>query len=268
MKLLLTSIMTLAVILATPLTVFAAETPQISVPVSTIVRGDAGSTHILAEKAVDETLIGMECSVTATAENQGSVHPGNDLIISSGLESVTLANVEREANGLTNADGILTMSDDLTVNLVLGQDKVFSGGMTVKLHCEEPKEVKVCRNGTVITVKEADVLGTDTEAPCPVVEIEVCRDGEIITINEDERLETDTETCPVEEPKKIEVCRDGKIISIDETDKKDSDTAECPEVLSEVTEIPKTGAGSAFAFVAGSGVFGTIAHAFVTRRRI
>jgi hypothetical protein len=152
-----------------PAQVMAASTPQISVPVKTIIRGDIGSTHVLAEETVNEELVGMVCEVNATAKNQGSVHPGNDIIVSSGDSSVTLVNVEREANGLTNAEGELTMSSDLTVTLVLGKDKVFSGGMDVNLNCEEPepKLVEVCRDGEVITVKEDEVLSTDTSVPCP-----------------------------------------------------------------------------------------------------
>jgi hypothetical protein len=155
--------------IALPVQVMAFSNPQISVPVNTIVRGDVGSTHILAEKDVDQELIGMVCSVNATAENQGSVHPGNNIVVSSGDGSVKLVNVEREANGITNAERKLAMSSDLTVTLVLGEDKVFSGGMNVNLKCEKPEPVviEVCRDGKVITIEEDAVLPTDTELPCP-----------------------------------------------------------------------------------------------------
>lgn len=166
---LLSIITGIALSIALPVQVMASSEPQISVPVNTVIRGDVGSTHILAEKETEQELIGMVCTVNATAKNQGSVHPGNNIVVSSGDDSVTLVNVEREANGITNAEGELSMSSDLTVTLVLGEDKVFSGGMDVNLHCEkpEPKIVEVCRDGKVITVEEDEVLTTDTELPCP-----------------------------------------------------------------------------------------------------
>lgn len=151
--------------------VSASTEPQINIPVKTVIRGDVGSTHVLAEESIAEDLIGMTCSVNATAKNQGSVHPGNDLVIASGEQSVTLENVEREANGLTEAEGSLQLGNTLTVTLVLGKDKVFSGGMTVNLHCEEPpREIEVCRDGKVITINEDERKDTDTEAPCPTPE--------------------------------------------------------------------------------------------------
>jgi hypothetical protein len=166
---LLSIIAGIALSIAIPVQVMAVSSPQISIPVNTVIRGNAGSTHILAEVNVDKEIIGMICSVNATAENQGSVHPGNNIVVSSGSENVTLIDVEREANGITNAEDELTMSSDLTVTLILGKDKVFSGGMDVNLHCEEPepKLIEVCRDGKVITINEDEVNSTDTSVPCP-----------------------------------------------------------------------------------------------------
>ncbi len=138
--------------------------------------------------------------------------------------------------------------------------------MTVNLTCEEPKEVQVCRDGVIITIREDEVLETDTD----ICLIDVCRDDEIVTIDQDDRKDSDTDTCVVEQPKQIEVCREGSIITIDETDRKTSDTDTCPEVLGAgaAKELPKTGASSLVAFaVVGSGIFGTVGHAIVTKRR-
>jgi hypothetical protein len=141
---------------------------QINIPVNTVIRGDVGSSHTLSEQSIEQDLIGMTCSVDATAENQRSVHPGNNIVVSSGEQTVTLENVEREANGITKATGKLILSNTLKVTLILGEDKVFSGGLTVNLHCEEPpKEIEVCRDGKVITIKELDRKDSDTQAPCP-----------------------------------------------------------------------------------------------------
>ena len=168
MKSVLFTLVALLTILVLPVQTYAASAPQISIPVKTIIRGEEGSEHLLAEKEVDAKIVGMKCEVKATAKNQGSVHPGNNIVVSSGNENVTLVNVEREANGLTEAEGQLTMSNELKVTLVLGKDKVFSGGMNVDLHCEEPKVIEVCRDGKVITIVESDKKDTDTSVPCPV----------------------------------------------------------------------------------------------------
>ena len=222
-----------------PVSVFAA-TPQISIPVSTIVRGNEGSTHELARKTVESKYVGMTCDVNATAKNQSSVHPDNDLIVSSGTNKVILKNVERESNGTTVAEGKLTLSDKLIVNLKLGRDKVFSGGLDVNLHCVQPP-VEVCRDGKVITVSKDVVRNTDTKAPCPVIpkDIQVCRDGNVVNIKEDERLESDTDApCPIE-----------------------------PEVVPTPKELPKTGSG-ALALATVTGIFGTLGHAIVTKKRV
>jgi len=148
----------------------AATTPLISIPVDTAVRGDAGSKHELKNIEVSTDNVGMVCEVNTTAENQSSVHPGNDLVVASGDDNVTLKDVEREANGITSAQGQLLLGNRLTVTLVLGEDKVFSGGMNVELNCEKPPvEIKVCRDGKVVTLLKTEVKETDKKAPCPEV---------------------------------------------------------------------------------------------------
>ena len=57
---------------------------------------------------------------------------------------------------------------------------------------EEPKQIQVCRDGKVITIKEDERRQTDTNLPCPSKQIEVCRDGKIITIDEEDKRSTDT----------------------------------------------------------------------------
>lgn len=267
-------------------TVSADTTLNLSVPINTVVRGDKGSVHELTSRDIDQKYRGMICSVNATAENQHSVHPGNNLVVASSGSSVTLEDVERSGGVLTEANGTLTLGSKVTVSLILGRDRVFSGGMDVNIKCVEPEievcrdgevitikkserrdtdvnapcpvpEIEVCRDGEVITIKETERKDTDTDAPCPVTEIEVCRDGEVITIKEDERKDTDVAApCPVPE---IEVCRDGKVVKIAEDKKMDTDTDAPCEVKGTTTELPNTGAGSiagllGATFVGGSAI--------------
>lgn len=152
---------------ATVLPVAAAD-GSLSIPISTVVRGDAGSTHLLAQQEVEQDLRGMVCDIEATGENQKSVHPGNDIVIASGSDNVVLEDVERAANVITQADGQLTLGDDITVTLVMGDDRVFSGGMNLEFTCEEPKDeqIEVCRDGVIVTIDPEDRKDSDTNAPC------------------------------------------------------------------------------------------------------
>ncbi len=103
---------------------------SISIPITSHVRGDAGSEHTLATK----TVANGEYTVKVVARNQGSIHPNSDIIVRSGTSSVSVLDVERISNSLTNGDGKLTVADGkVVVSLKLGADKVFSGGVDVVL---------------------------------------------------------------------------------------------------------------------------------------
>ena len=239
MKKIITALITMFAVLMLPVSVSAA-TPAISIPISTIVRGDVGSVHELETATVDNQYVGLTCDVTAVAINQGSVHPNNDLTVASDGNSVTLKDVERESNGTTTAESKLLLGNNLTVSLTLGEDGVFSGGMNVEVNCEQPpKDIEVCRDGKVITIKENERKETDTDAPCPV------------------------------EPKDINVCRDGKVITIKENERKETDTdAPCPKVLTKKTTLPNTGSGSLIGILTITTVAGTLAHRAFTKRNL
>jgi len=111
---------------------------KFKVPINTVVHGDEGSQHLLKQVSVPSELQGATAAVSATAENQSSVHPGNDLVVASGGTSVVLEDVEREAGVTTNTSGELTLGSNITVTLVMGQDKVFSAGIVVSITCEQP----------------------------------------------------------------------------------------------------------------------------------
>lgn len=137
----------------------------ISIPLTTVVRGDEGEAFVLAEVPTG-TEAGCEADVVATAGNNPSVHVGNNLIVSSGDGSVTLADVEREPNAVTSASGTLTLGDTVTVTLVLGPAdpgrpiSVFSGGITVTITCV-PVETTTT---TVSTTTTTEATTTTTEA--------------------------------------------------------------------------------------------------------
>ena len=226
---------------------------ELSIPVSTVVVAPKGTVREVASKDVASKFVGMTCKVTAHAENQGSVHPDNNLDIVSGNSKVTLKDVERAAGVVTNAEGELTLGNKVVVNLVMGKDGVFSAGMDVKLKCVEEK-IDVCRDGVVVTINKSDRKDTDTNAPCPVVEepktVKICRDGKVMEVKEDEVKPSDTtniadcggagEEKPKEEPKK--------------------------EVKAVATTLPNTGSPALGIIVASSIAAGVAGYTAITRK--
>jgi hypothetical protein len=115
----------------------AQQVPTIDIPINTVV-DDAPpfEQHILASQAVDPADQGLSCDVTVLATNQSSVHPGNNLVISSNGSSVIAADVERESNAVTETAGTLVLGPTVTVELFLGlPDHVFSAGLVVSIDC-------------------------------------------------------------------------------------------------------------------------------------
>lgn len=105
----------------------------------TVVRDAEGSEHKLLTLTVAEESQGREAVLTATAANNSSVHPGNDLIVASGSKSVVLVDVERAPGAVTEASDELVLGSELTITLVMGQDGVFSGDITIAVECPEPE---------------------------------------------------------------------------------------------------------------------------------
>lgn len=166
----------------------AGQEVAIEIPLSTIVRGDEGSRHLLAQVEVPAEEIGRECSSNAVVHNQESVHPGNDLVVVSGGDQLVLADVEGEAGGETTADGTLILGTDITVTLVMGPDGVFSAGMTVNVICpvettttppttvedssttsEEPSSTVTTNPETTTTSEVAGTSSSSTVPPTTVL---------------------------------------------------------------------------------------------------
>ena len=232
----------------------------ISIPVTEVVRNvGVGSTTELASEDVDEEYVGMDCMVKAIALNQGSVHPGNNLVVASGGDSVTLEDVEREAGVNTIANDDLTLGNVVTVSLVMGEDDVFSAGIKVKLYCEEEEKVKICRDGEFVEIKKSELQPGESEN-CD--EVKICRDGKIVTVTEDKVLPTDSEKCD-----EVKVCRDGELITVSEDQVLDSDLeGNCPETLGTATELPNTGAGALTATALTLTTIASGAYGFIRNR--
>jgi hypothetical protein len=103
---------------------------SVNVPIDTIKTGDEGSVHTLATKTVDNGTY----QVKVVAENQDSVHPNSNIIVSSGDSKVVVKNVEAQAFHDKTAKGTLKVENGkVKVQVKLGSDDVFSGGGKVQL---------------------------------------------------------------------------------------------------------------------------------------
>ncbi len=140
-----------------------------------------GFTQVLSTQNVPESLVGGTCDVVVAGENNGSVHPDSDIIVTS-ANTVTVLDVEREANvGNIPADGPLTLDTAVTVSVQLGADGVFSGGtLAVTFDCTAPPPPTTTTtppsygctapDGSVITTNvENEGVCTTTPAPPPSV---------------------------------------------------------------------------------------------------
>ena len=110
----------------------------VEVPIDTVVRGEPGEVKLIDPPgvvAVPADKVGVQCSVHETSQNNTSVHPNNDLIVTSGGDSVTLFDVESGSGVRVDGDGLLTLGETVQVEVRLGGDGVFSGGFIVGL-CE------------------------------------------------------------------------------------------------------------------------------------
>jgi hypothetical protein len=111
-----------------------AATVDITIPIETIIRGAAGSEHVLDIVDVPAESQGEVCRVAVVARNQDSEHPNSDLLISS-VNEVEVLDVENTAYGTVFSEGEITLGETITVTLTLGADRVFSAGLDVEIDC-------------------------------------------------------------------------------------------------------------------------------------
>jgi hypothetical protein len=174
---------------------------EISIPIDTVVRTEEGTTTQLATAEVPAEFVDHSCEVRAHAENQESIHDGNDLLVQSGTSSVILADVESEPGGVTEAQQDLLLADLITVSLVMGEDEVFSAGIDVVVECfaeettttAEVLPTEVTTSTTLETTTTAEVSPTEATTTQPptstTIEAEVL-DTEVLpfTGSEDDLL--------------------------------------------------------------------------------
>ncbi|MEX1091766.1 MAG: DUF11 domain-containing protein [Acidimicrobiia bacterium] len=157
-------------------TAWASSHIDLSIPIDTHVRGQPGAQGVLATVETGD-LEGQECSVSATSENQRSTHPNNNLIVGSGSSSVVLEDVESVPMGTVHAEGLLTLGPTVTITLVLGEDGVFSAGLTVHLECEPPLVPVTDLEVTKVDLVDPVVVDSDNPTALITYEVTVSNNG-------------------------------------------------------------------------------------------
>lgn len=149
--------------LLAPLAV-AQDDGMIEIPLDTVVRDEPGALVVLDEVAVPAALVGQTCRIESRAENNSSVHPGNDLIVASDGTSVVLADVESEPGKVTTSSDRLTLGSTASVTLRMGEDGVFSGGATALVVIEcfvDETTTSTTTTSTTTTTLQATTTTTD-----------------------------------------------------------------------------------------------------------
>lgn len=110
----------------------------LTLPIDTTISAQQGRVIELA-RVTTEDLSGQSCMVTASATNNSSIHPGNQLSVFSDVSSIDLVDVEDTEAAVTFIEQEFTFSDDVVVALTMGQDEEFSAGLDVSVDCSPPE---------------------------------------------------------------------------------------------------------------------------------
>lgn len=164
--------MLIAVGAARPAGAVAVDDFSIVIPIDDLELEDEGSITPLATAPVGAEYLGQTCTVTSIAENQESIHPGNNLTVASGSSMVVLEDVESAANVIVTADGMLVLGSEIVVSLVMGPDEVFSAGLEVHIICSAVAETTTTTapTTTTTTIAPTTTIGVvpPTEPPSTV----------------------------------------------------------------------------------------------------
>lgn len=140
----------------------SAQGDGLTIPASTVIRGNAGDVIELGRIPVDTARAGPLCTWQATVMNQTSVHPNTDILLESNGTTLVLADVEAVPNKVTSNSGSVFLADEVVVSVRLGPLGLFSGRMEVTI------DYSKCQPTTTSTS-----TSTSTTALSPVTTAEV-----------------------------------------------------------------------------------------------
>lgn len=146
-----------------------ADAQDLVVPSYGVVRGEEGETVTVGSKSVPAALVGRECDLRLAGENNESIHPGNDLTVSTGSDSYTFADIESVAFGAGAVDGKMVLGETITLTLTFGPDGITSGGYAAAYTCDSPPSTTVAPPPTTINEPPTTVKPPPTLPPTPPV---------------------------------------------------------------------------------------------------
>lgn len=133
-----------------------------------VLRGLEGSELVLYDGPMP--VVGEECTVIARdAGNNTSVHPGNDLKLTTGGESIYFEDVERDRNVSTPGSGQITPGDTGQVVLVFGPDEVYSADLVLEFTCQPASTTTSSTTSTTLveTTTTTSPISTSTTVVTP-----------------------------------------------------------------------------------------------------
>ena len=129
----------------------------------TVIRGAPGEVVEIANEEVEPWLQGESCAIEVETDNNQSVHPGTDILIVSGADSVTVSDVESESGLVTVAAGELVFGETVVASIRLGPDGIASGGVRTDFLCDQLLPTTTTEPPTTTT--EAIVSPTSSTPP-------------------------------------------------------------------------------------------------------
>lgn len=119
-------------------TAATAHAEELTISLDRVVFGSPGDVTQLVTRPIDASMVGLACTADYRGQNNGSVHPGTDLLVASGGSQLVLAGIEDSAGGITTGSGSLVLGTDVVISVRLGGDGVASMGATLSLTCAPP----------------------------------------------------------------------------------------------------------------------------------
>ena len=113
----------------------AAAVDDVVFTASGVVSGGEGEIRLLGEVTVAPELVGATCTGRAETANQDSVHPNNDMIITTGTSQAEIPDFESAPFKVTPLTGTVVLGPTVRFEVRLGPTFVSSGGVVVTLDC-------------------------------------------------------------------------------------------------------------------------------------
>jgi hypothetical protein len=159
----------------------ASAIDDISIPIDNErgIRGEPGSVTTLATTPVEDELVGATCQAELVEVNNESVHPDNDLIITSGTWSDTVEDFESDALSVNTIQGGITLGETVVVQLRFGPSGVSSAGFELSFDCSNPVfpttstvPVPTTTEAPTVVLPETQVPASPAPTPLPETRVE------------------------------------------------------------------------------------------------